>query len=336
MLSTRKKNLPWEIAAILLCVIVLLAKVYLDGSWKKEKIDNPATPPLTKQSTELHENKTSLNVTPPKEIKRKPPDTKQVISECDPACKSSLTVLRDGLPIDEETYERIVITTEEIAAYVENNEHARFELIDLAATSDDGNKRDLIIAVFYQLEIEHQRELGQAMIESFYPKVRKDGIDFLANPKTMNASLAATFSSQLQVEPDMYIRTSLINALNQPKLFHGNQEILDTLSLVIQADPDPQVRGKALLASGQLHPDPQDMFYDILSAVRSSEPKFQMYGLQTLELVINNKGVDRPSLSPTNEIQLKNIFDELRKYNFNAIKHQNRRHAEELFNEYFG
>jgi len=204
---------------------------------------------------------------------------------CSQYCRAGLELLRlpDGLSDDQ--YEKILGRASELATYAKLNPAAIAEFLELAKTTD-GDKRSIIIEVFNQLDISARRSLGDMLIESADWRSRYDGINFVAQSNIIDQQLVQRFSNMLDVEPNYYVRSSIVKAFNQPDKFHANPAIISILEQVEYSDVDNTVRGEALLVRVKLEPEPENVIYDALSAIRSKEADYQGYGLRALEQIV--------------------------------------------------
>ena len=255
---------------------------------------------------------------------------------CSEQCKATLEALNFVADIDDSHFETILANAEEIAAALSQNDDARADMITLAANTDDGNKRKIIMAAFRYLPQSDQELLGLTLTDSLDATQRKSGVDFLASFGAEQPSLVGKLTSLLETEGDEYVRDSLIKALNQPEHLKGDQQVLDVLYDVVRSDPDPNVRGEALIASVDLLNDPEDILPDTLSAIQSSDDDYQFYGLRSLELILSKETVDPSSTSWSRQQALTALDEILAPDNSEGASEATLSLADELYERLFG
>ena len=253
---------------------------------------------------------------------------------CGERCLDGIEILRFPSGLTDHEYENLLGRIAELATFLRNNPAARAEFIELADTGD-ADKRSVIMDVFNQLDVNARRSLGEALIEASDWHSRFDGVRFLAQPDIMDNQFAQRFSDMLILESNHYVRTSLVKALNQPDKFYGDEEILYVLEQVGYGDRDNIVRGESLLARVQLEQEPEAVFYDVMSAIRSKESDYQGYGLRALEQIITRKSQSLQELSLVNQDEAKNLFLELMNPEYDDMPANLRKMADDLYERYF-
>jgi len=236
-------------------------------------------------------------------------------SYCSEQCREDLELLRLQVGLNDDEYEKILGRSDELAAYLKQNPTLIKEILELARTAD-GDTRSVIMALFDQLDISARELLGHVLIESSDWRSRFDGINFLAQSDIMDKQLAQRFSDMLDVEENYYVRSSIVKAFNHPDKFYGSQEILSILEQLEYSDVDATVRGEALLVRVKLEQEPENVFYDVLSAIRSHEADYQGYGLRALEQIVTLKTRNQIELSWNNDYEAKLMFSELMNHEY--------------------
>ena len=229
---------------------------------------------------------------------------------CNNRCQESIDLLRFQAEFNDDEYEILLNSSSELAVYLRDNPNIRAEFIELASTSTPNN-RNIIMAAFNQLDAHSRSQLGQALIESSNWHSRFDGIIFLSKPDLMDEQLAQQLSDILPTESAYYVRNSIIKALNQPDKFYGNQDILNTLEQIGYSDDNNTVRGEALLARVQLEQNPEAIFNDAFSAIRSNQADYQEYGLRALVKIIKRQTLNESEISSEYQNEAKDLFEEL-------------------------
>ena len=100
-------------------------------------------------------------------------------------------------------------------------------------------------------------------------------------------------------------------------------------------DLDNTVRGEALLARVKLEQEPENVFYDALSAIRSNEADYQGYGLRALEQIATLKAQNEVELSWANDYEAKALFSELMNPEFDDMPAELRKAADDLQERFF-
>lgn len=256
-------------------------------------------------------------------------------SRCEQGCLAQMEMLISAELIDDASYQSLLSNTDQLASYLKNNPKARLELLEIALQTSEGNKRDLIIAAFSQLSIQDRTEFGLALSQSPNREQRKEGVDFLAAAETMSLSVATEFSIMLRTETDQHIKTSLIRALNKPEKFRGDQAIIDDLSYMVQSEMNNKIRGEALLSKASLVSHSEQVVDDALSAVRSGEPDYQLYGLRALETALNRSSQEGTQMSWLYEEASRDIFYELTTPAYESISSDVRKEAAAIYKRHF-
>ncbi len=229
---------------------------------------------------------------------------------CDAHCQENIELLRFQEKFNDDNYEALLNSSQALAAYLRDNPDIRAEFIELAGVSTPNN-RNIIMAAFNELDLHSRSQLGQALIEASDWHSRFDGIRFLSKPDLMDEQLAQQLSDILPTESAYYVRNSIIKALNQPDKFYGNQDILNTLEQIGYSDDNNTVRGEALLARVQLEQNPEAIFNDAFSAIRSNQADYQEYGLRALVKIIKRQTLNESEISSEYQNEAKDLFEEL-------------------------
>jgi len=254
--------------------------------------------------------------------------------DCNDLCQEKIEFLRLSSVLDDDEYEELLGLTDELAQYLRKNPAARTEFIEIASTTS-GNKRSIIMAAFNKLDIEDRRLLGNALIESSDWHSRFDAISFLAKADLMDEHLAQQFIDMIDIEPEYYVRNSIVKALNQPDKFHGNQDILNALEKIGYNDPNNSVRGEVLLARIKLEKDPEAVSDDVFSAIRSNQADYQRYGFRALEQIIIQKKLNGLENRSDYQDKTKELFDELMSPEYDDMPAELRKMADDLFERQF-
>ena len=231
-------------------------------------------------------------------------------------------------------FENVLSSVDELADVLRENSELRSEWIELARHST-GNKRQVIIETFALLDAEDRLALGKALSESPSERHRLDGVQLLGRPNTMSKPLVPMFSDLLQTEQDQYVRGSAINALNQPDLFYGDQEVLEILEQVIYTDNNDAVRGEALLASTQLTENPVDLFYLSLDAVRSETHEYQKFGVRALEEILSRHTKNGDELSWQSSADMSQLVAEIMNPEFDDMPAEVRTTIDNLYHRFY-
>ena len=256
-------------------------------------------------------------------------------NDCSQHCRTSLETLKLPAGLSDEQFEKILGRADELAAYVRQNPAAIIEFLELAKTND-GDKRSIIIEVFNQLDISARRSLSEVLIGSEDWRSRFDGINFVAaQSDIIDKQRVAQLSDMLAVEPNYYVRSSIVKAFNQPDKFHANPAIISLLEQVEYSDVDNTVRGEALLVRVKLEPEPENVIYDALSAIRSKEADYQGYGLRALEQIVAVKMQNEQALSWYSDYDARAMFAELMNPEYHDMPAEIRKIADDLQERFF-
>jgi len=107
-------------------------------------------------------------------------------------CVVILNALNLSFDIDDLSYETMLGDAEKIAEHLKVNDVSRAEMMELAANTDDGKKRKIILAAFKHLSVQHQEEIGLFLADSPYFEQRKNGVDYLGSLDALDSPLVET------------------------------------------------------------------------------------------------------------------------------------------------
>ncbi len=225
------------------------------------------------------------------------PNSTVIDTSCLGLCLDAQKLLALNTPIDDETYERLSGLAEGLAAHLEKNHSARIDMLDLARTTQDGNKRALLIDAFSLLPMVQREEIGTALMKSDNWLIRTDGIKLSTSPEGMASDKANSLINSFTNEPHFHVKTTILGVLENSEGLKGHQETLDNLSIIMQRETNPQVKSDAFLAKFALQGDPLDAMPDILIALGSGETELQQSALIVLGRVYESDhfvgGLDR-------------------------------------------
>jgi len=254
--------------------------------------------------------------------------------DCNNLCRENIALLSLSSVLDDDEYEELLGRTDQLAQYLRENPASQTAFIEIASTAG-GDKRSVIMAVFNKLDIDARRSLGDVLIESSDWHSRLDAISFLAKPDIMDEQVTQQFIDILDIEPEYYVRSSIVKALNQPDKFHGNQDILNALEQIGYNDQNNSVRGEVLLARIKLEKEPEAVSDDVFSAIRSNEADYQSYGFRALEQILIQKKLDGSEASSDYQDKTKYLFEELMTPEYDDMPAELRKMADELYERHF-
>ncbi len=250
--------------------------------------------PFTKQSkitpsapTESASNVNSSPIFAPSLLKTVPSKTGEpsLANSCNENCLTTRELLFANAIIDDENYSKLSGLAQGLAAYLEENHIARIDMLDLAKTTQDGNKRAFLIDTFILLPVEQRKELGQALTTSSDWQIRANGITLLSSHEIMTPDGAKTLMTSYANEPNTHVKSEMLKALNKPDTLRGDQTTLDYLSQVMFSETNPKVKSEAMLTKLALQEDPLTAMPDTLMALTSGQPEFQHSAFIALERI---------------------------------------------------
>ena len=232
------------------------------------------------------------------------------VEPCSARCGATLSMLDEGLEIDDETYQRLETHAQEIAAFLQGNERQRQHYLQIALTTTDGDKRAFLSSVFTHLPYEQKVEIGEDFIGSENWRVRADGVTLIADPAIPNADMANTLMGVFSSEENSYVKGRILNYVKQGASLKGDTQILHQLDSAIYNEANPYVRVAAFKAKMQLSAQPHHMLPDALQALRTTEPELQFASIVAIERILehhkqhpeNSVYLDRSSIK--NEFQI--------------------------------
>lgn len=254
---------------------------------------------------------------------------------CSVECVLTLELVRSPYELGDTEYDRALSTVDGLATELKENDGLVQELIELAVNAS-GNKRQLIISTFMLLDSSERIALGLALSESPYREQRLDGVALLTNPATIDDSVVQMLVELLVVEQDNYVRSSAIQALNQPEVFSGDQAVLALLHNTIASDSDHAVRGEALLVNANLTDNPEQAFSESVDVIRFGNKDYQEYGVRTLEALIHRQTTQNGlELSAQNDVEIRALVTDLMNPEFDDMPSDTRHTLDDLYQRFF-
>lgn len=222
----------------------------------------------------------------------------EIQQPCLGACLNMIAVLNNDVKIDDESYDEQSKLLAEFIVHLKTNSKARLDMIELASTTDDGNKRALIIEAFASLPSDQHIELGHALMTSSDWQVRANGVTLISSPEIMTPEEAKGFLSIYANEPNNHVKRAMLYALKNSETLRGDQVTLDYLSNVMLSDTNPEVRSEAMLTKLALQEDPLNAIPDAFMALTSGDPNFQFSAFIALDRIYDannliDGGLDR-------------------------------------------
>lgn len=251
-------------------------------------------------------------------------------AKCSARCNSTLSMLDEDVELDDETFQNLATQTEEIAAYLRGDEGRRQYYLEMAMTTADGDKRAFLTEVFKHLPEQQKDQIAENFIGSNNWRVRADGVTLMADQGISNLDEANTLIGIFSNEENSYIKSSILNYLEQSQSLRGDVEILQQLDSALYYDTNTSVQVAALKAKMLLSDEPFHILPDALQALRASEPEFQLAGLVAIEKVLEHekKNLDSDTFIDTHSIA--NEFEIIRNL---AVYGEDKKRFESLIKE---
>jgi len=286
------QNTVYSLAGLLglLCIVWLVFSFKNANNDHKTQVTH-ATPAISSNNDKqpvkpiLDQAKSSVEKT--KEVAISATDTE--LGQCSARCTSTLSMLDENLELDDRTFEKLQIYAKEIAAYLQNNDSQRQYYLEMALTTDDGDKRAFLTDVFTHLPYRQKLELGENFIGSENWRVRADGVTLVADHDTSELEAANTLMNIFSSEENAFIKDRILGYLKQSSTLQGDAEILHQLDSAIYNEIDPAVRVSAFKAKMQLSEQPYHMLPDALQALRTSEPTLQFASIVAIERILKHE-----------------------------------------------
>lgn len=209
----------------------------------------------------------------------------EIEQPCLGPCLNTVAILTNNDKIDDESYEKLSRLLADFAAHLKTNPNARLDMIELAKTTKDGNKRALIIDAFASLPSDQRIALGHALTTSDDWQVRANGISVLSSSDIMTPDGAKALIKIYAGEPNNHVKTSVLKSLKNVDSLRGDQATLDYLSGLMTYETDSSVKSEAMLTKLALQEDPLDSMPDVFMALSSGEAQFQSSALLALERI---------------------------------------------------
>lgn len=236
--------------------------------------------------------------------------TIQYGQSCGEPCRDILDKIDFPFSLTDEEYEDGLGNTEALAEHLKLNPQLVQSWIDVASQAK-GNKRSLILATFSLLDTEHQQAMGIALMDSPSYSHRMDAVRLLSSNTVMNHEHVSLFADRLLNEPNNYVRSALVKALNQPHSSLERKTLIASLEPVLDNDLDYTVRGEALLAIVDLHEHPQLALDQALAAVHSDVDVLQEYGARALQAIVTRQSIEGIILNSAQQYALRELKDNL-------------------------
>ena len=157
-----------------------------------------------------------------------------------------------------------------------------------------------------------------------------DAVRLLSSEAVMTNNQIDLFAQRLLSEPDNYVRSALVKALNQPNSALEKAALIASLEPIIHNDSDYAVRGEALLATVDLHEHPQLALDQALAAVHSDIGEFQEYGARALEAIVVRQSLEGIVLNSAQQQALSELKDNLMEPQFDELPVDARRLIDNL------
>ena len=255
-------------------------------------------------------------------------------TQCLGPCLNAAKLLTHESPIDDDTYEKLTGLAEGLAAYLELNKSARMDMLDLVLTTEDSNKRALLMDAFALLPLDQREALGQGLALSENWKIRTDGINLSMTPQTMTTGKAETLFQHFTAEPHPHVKATVLSVLKNAESLKGDTATLENLSNIMRTETDAGLKSKALLTKLALQEDPLAAMPDALMALNSGEPEFQQSALIALNQLyeaerVTEGGLDRIDhraikrgierfqnirITPENKADVQRLLDEAERF----------------------
>lgn len=215
-------------------------------------------------------------------------------AQCSVRCSSTLSMLDKDLELNDETFNRLETHITEIAAYLQDDEGKRQEYLEMALSTEDGDKRSFLTDVFKRLPYEQKAEIGNHFVGSENWRVRTNGIALIADEDISSLAVSDRLIDIYSTEQNLHVKGTILASLKQSSILQGDTGILQQLDSVLYNEAEPQVRIAALKAKMELSEHPFDIIPDAVQALRTTEPEFQLAGLIAIDQILadENKHIE--------------------------------------------
>jgi len=296
-------------------IIICLSAIVIGGGFAiltlpKSKPIAPQTQQDLQRNLPLDKVETALNSLPQTES-----DTgtraSQSETTCLGRCFNISQRLTDNTVIEDEQFETLLGQMAEFAAYLETHDDARQDMLNLALTTPDGNKRALLIDAFSLLPLAQRDNLGQAFIESHHWRLRTDGVNLLTLDPNITSDKASELITTLETDPHPHVKTTILRGLKSAQTLKGDPTTLDHLSLIMRSETHSSVKSEILLTKLALEEDPLKVMPDTLLALNSGDPDFQYTALIALERMYETDHVTNGNLDQIDHRSIKQGLEAL-------------------------
>lgn len=299
-------------------IVICLSAIVVGGSLAL--FTRPQSNPATQQTqqdtpphTPTHQREITRNDLPPSGT-----NAPQSETSCLGRCLDISQHLTNSAVIEDERFETLFGQMAEFAAYLETNDRARLDMLNLALTTQDSNKRALLIDAFTLLPLAQRDILGQAFIESNHWRLRTDGVNLLTLDPNMTSDKVSDLINTLETDPHPHVKTTILKGLKSAKTLKGDLDTLDNLSLLLNSETHSTVKSEILLTKLALEDDPLNAMPEALLALSSGDPEFQYTALIALEHIYKTDHVTHGKLDQIDHRSIKRGLEALLKIEVTA------------------
>jgi len=232
---------------------------------------------------------------------------------CEAECEATLTRLYAESEIDDESYEALSVKIARLAAFLEGDAAGRQKMLELALTTEDQNKRALVVDAFNLLSLKQREELGAEFLKSDNWRIRTDGINLSIEAESLTSDKASSLLKLLTEEPHSHVRATILGTLKRADGLKGDVATLNGLSSILTSDANSNVKSEALLTKLELHENPLDVMPESLTALTSQEPELQLSAIIAFGKIYDNQADDNNAFAQVDHEFIKRSIDDLYK-----------------------
>ncbi len=202
---------------------------------------------------------------------------------CNKTCKTIRDQLLSSDSLHDENYETLLAHTQRFTEYLVGNFERQNEFINLAISTSDANKRDLIIEAFKGLPKNQSMGFAFQLLENENWEIRVKSTELLEGNNELSDRDVQSYYDSLSREQNSYVKQRMVQALVYSDNLLENENLVSTLDSMIQHASDASVRSTALRTKVQVSNDTQSLLRDAVYALNSGQQSFQITGLSVYE-----------------------------------------------------
>ncbi len=207
---------------------------------------------------------------------------------CKDGCEVIQTILQTTLDLDDVRYETLLGSLDPFTKFLRDNPKGQRDFIDIAMSTSDGNKRDLIIDAFTQLPKAQAEVFAFELLNADGWQLRSKAPQLLEHHDGLSEEKIEAYFEALGQEANPYVKKRLLQTLTSNAALAQSENLIPSLNAIIQYTTNESTRSSALSVKMDLNPDVSSRASDAMHALRSGQAEFQLTGLLAFETLLEN------------------------------------------------